>query len=255
MCVAIADGQMKVHHINAVLMDVDGTLYYQPLLRAFMVSELIGHLIHPGSFSRFGLIVRVIKQFRRVREELRSNTSDHRSLEDWQYEITSERVGVSVEEVRAIVQEWIFSRPQKYLGICKRRGLVKAIGELRKAGIRVGAFSDYPVADKLRALGLQGHFSVQLSATDPKINAFKPNPKGFLYACDLWKLMPAQVVYIGDRSAVDAVGAMKAGMPCVVMSLNFLSKRSGFSGARQSPGHYWTSNSLAEIVRAITKSV
>jgi HAD superfamily hydrolase (TIGR01549 family) len=246
---------MNRNQIAAVLMDVDGTLYYQPLLRAFMVLELTGHLIHLRSFRRFGLIVQVLRKFRKIREELRNKKSEHRSLEDWQYEITAERVGLSIEEVKAIIEEWIFIRPLKYLSVCKRRGLVKAIEELERAGKKIGVYSDYPVADKLRAMGLHERFSVQLSATDPKINAFKPNPKGYLFACALWGLAPAQVVYVGDRSTIDAVGAVKAGMPCVVMSLKSLLRRSDSSGKRLLPGHYWTSNSLTEIVSVITKSV
>lgn len=240
---------MNSFQIAAVLMDVDGTLYYKLLLRAYMGWELFTHLIHLGSFRRFGRIVRVIRQFRRVREELRSKTSEHRSLEDWQYEITSERVGVSIEEVRAIIEEWIFSRPLKYLGICKRRGLVTAIEELEKAGIMVGAFSDYPVADKLRAMELHGHFSVQLSATDPKINAFKPNPRGFLYACQIWGLAPDQVIYVGDRPGIDAVGAMAAGMPCIVLSWRWATSR----WKQSSPHQFWSISSIEEVVNAITK--
>lgn len=246
---------MSSHQIAAVLMDVDGTLYYQPLLRAFMACELVGYLIHRRSFHRFGTIVRVIREFRKVREELRNKKSEHKVLEDWQYEITAERVGLSIEQVKAIIEEWIFIRPLKYLGICKRKGLVKAIEELERAGKQIGAYSDYPVTDKLKAMGLYESFSVQLSATDPKINAFKPDPKGFLFACELWGLAPAQVVYVGDRLAVDAVGAVEAGMPCVVMSLRSSLKGSDSSEKRLVPGRYWTSNSLTEIVNAVTKPV
>ena len=78
-------------------------------------------------------------------------------------------------------------------------------------------FSDYPSGEKLEALGLDKRLSLTLCATDPEINAFKPHPRGFLRACELWDLDPAEVLYIGDRPEVDAVGAAAAGMPCAIL--------------------------------------
>jgi FMN phosphatase YigB (HAD superfamily) len=59
--------------------------------------------------------------------------------------------------------------------------------------------------------------SLALCATDPDINAFKPHPKGFLHACARWGLPPAEVLYVGDRPEVDALGAVQAGMPCALL--------------------------------------
>ena len=56
-------------------------------------------------------------------------------------------------------------------------------------------------------------FSLVLCATDPEIDAFKPHPRGFLYACRRWSLDPAEVAYVGDRADVDLAGAAAAGMP------------------------------------------
>jgi FMN phosphatase YigB (HAD superfamily) len=69
----------------------------------------------------------------------------------------------------------------------------------------------------LHALGLAPAVSLTLCATDPDINAFKPHPKGFLRACTLWGVPPEQVLYVGDRPEVDAVGAAAAGMPCAIL--------------------------------------
>jgi FMN phosphatase YigB (HAD superfamily) len=54
-------------------------------------------------------------------------------------------------------------------------------------------------------------------ASDPAIGAFKPNPRGYLQACAIWRLSPDQVVFVGDRADVDAAGAAAAGMPCVII--------------------------------------
>ena len=72
--------------------------------------------------------------------------------------------------------------------------------------------------------GVADRMSVALCATDPEINAFKPYPKGFLHACTLWGLRPEEVLYVGDRPEVDAVGALNAGMPCVILPLGHVKR-------------------------------
>jgi FMN phosphatase YigB (HAD superfamily) len=56
-----------------------------------------------------------------------------------------------------------------------------------------------------------------LCTTDPAIAALKPNPRGFLRACEVWRIDPADVLMVGDRADVDAAGAAAAGMPCVII--------------------------------------
>jgi FMN phosphatase YigB (HAD superfamily) len=88
---------------------------------------------------------------------------------------------------------------------------------LDRAGIRMGILSDYPAAGKLQALGLAGRFAPVLCATDPEIDAFKPSPRGYLRACEIWGLSPGQVLFVGDRADVDGAGAAAAGMPCAIV--------------------------------------
>jgi HAD superfamily hydrolase (TIGR01549 family) len=140
------------------------------------------------------------------------------SLATLQYVEAAKRAGEDRSQIESVVIEWIHQRPLKYLRICRRRGLEVFLTFLERQGIQIGVFSDYLVLDKLRALGLAERMSLALSATDPEINAFKPRPKGFLYACALWGLPPAEVLYIGDRPEIDAVDATNAGMPCALLS-------------------------------------
>jgi HAD superfamily hydrolase (TIGR01549 family) len=232
--------------VAAALLDVDGTLYHQPLLRLFMLGELLASPIRLCSFRRAWSIIRIISAFRKVREELRLVTPGSVCLQELQFELTASRTGVSCEEAAAVIDEWIFTRPLKYLRVCRRAGLAAAIDDLQAAGIRLGVFSDYPVFDKLRALGVEHRFSPCLSATDPEVNAFKPDPKGFLYACDIFGLQPAEVVYVGDRPDVDAEGAVAAGLSCVIISSGLPAVRK-----RGRVGAYKTVGSLRRLVHAI----
>jgi HAD superfamily hydrolase (TIGR01549 family) len=159
-----------------------------------------------------------IGHYRRVRENLRSLSEPQGSLARLQLMEAAKEAHDEPAAVENAVSEWLHQRPLKYLKLCRRRRMEAFLSFLEHKGLQVGVFSDYPAIDKLRALGLLDRIPVILCATDPEINALKPHPKGFLRACAIWGLPPEEVLYVGDRPEVDAVGAAAAGMPCVILS-------------------------------------
>jgi HAD superfamily hydrolase (TIGR01549 family) len=159
----------------------------------------------------------------------------------------AKRAGEEPLTMERVVFEWIYQRPLKYLRLCKRRGVEAFLASLESKGIQAGVFSDYPVLDKLNALGLSKRMSLALCATDPEINAFKPHPKGFLHACALWGLHPDEVLYIGDRPEIDAVGAITAGMPCAI-----LTGKGCVKGRGDSWSNYTTFSSFIGLQHALT---
>ena len=207
-----------VHQIRAVLLDVDGTLYHQQYLRSLMAVELSAAPFALGSIREALGVWRILKCFREGREALRTMKDPRVPLVSFQYSLVAEQVYVTSREVEMVVREWMYRRPLKYLRICRRRGMREFFQLAAERGLYTGVFSDYPVREKLRGLGIHVPLTVELCGTDPEINAFKPNPKGFLYACRLWNLDPEQVLYVGDRHDVDACGAKAAGMPYVIFS-------------------------------------
>jgi FMN phosphatase YigB (HAD superfamily) len=203
--------------IRAVLFDVDGTLYRQAPLRVLMAGELaVLPWLHrpPQQVPR---LWKVLSAFRKVREELRDLDRPSEPLERLQYTATGERLQVPVEEVEAAVREWMFERPLKYLRRVARPGLQEVLTGLGALKLEIGVFSDYPVARKLDAMGIRHLVGLELEATQSAINAFKPHPQGFLTACQRWGLTPSEVVYVGDRPEVDAVGASAAGLHAVIV--------------------------------------
>jgi HAD superfamily hydrolase (TIGR01549 family) len=124
---------------------------------------------------------------------------------------------MSVDQVEAIVAEWMMERPLKHLPRCRAEGLVSLLDFLSRRGIKTGVFSDYPPNLKLQALGIGGRFSVVLCSTDPEIGMFKPHPRGFLVARARWQVDSSEVLVVGDRPDADAAGAAAAGMPCVII--------------------------------------
>jgi HAD superfamily hydrolase (TIGR01509 family) len=135
-----------------------------------------------------------------------------------QYAAAADVLGTSPDEVERIVDEWMYRRPLKWLRWCRRRGLVEFLDWLDRNGLRKGVLSDYPAEDKLDALGLSGRFDPIVSAVDPGVDAFKPDPRGYLEAARRWGFEPAEVLYVGDRADVDVAGARAAGMPRAVLT-------------------------------------
>lgn len=236
--------------LRAVLFDLDGTLYHQPPLRALMVLEL-ATLFLRGSPAAAQRTLRGLSAFRRVREELRGVERDT-PLERLQYEAAAQRAGVPVAELEGWAHEWIEERPLKHLHRCRRRGLVDLLDSLRDRGLRAGVFSDHPVRSKLQALGVSDAMEPQLCATDDEIDAFKPHPRGFQRACELWGLEPAQVLYVGDRVEIDGAGAARAGMPCAILERSPTLLRRGAAAIRAT-GDPVRVSSLSELLHGIDR--
>ena len=227
--------------VRAVLFDVDGTLYAQAPLRVLMAAELaIEGLRAPKQTRR---AARIIATFRRTREELRQQGDASTPLDVLQFARAAEQLGIGASEVERVVNEWMLQRPLKYLRRVRRPGLLGLLSVLTERGLQIGALSDYPVPEKLRALGVANYFSIGLCTADRPINAFKPHPKGFGHACELWGVAPQEVLYVGDRPDTDGAGAAAAGIRCVIVG------RRGNRGADRNSGPP-TVAAFTELTRA-----
>ena len=217
-------GTRSTRPIRAGPFDVDGTLYSQTRLRARVASMLVRMALSTPVATLEA--IRVLRTFRRMREELRGHDGPE-LLETLQYFVVAERLGIHAQYVRTIVEDWMMRRPLPLVASAIQPDLRRALQVLCARGIRIGALSDYPVVDKLRALDVDAYFDVRLCTTDPAINAFKPSPKGFLRACELWGLAPQEVLYVGDRPDIDAVGAASAGLRCAIIASGRQRERQG----------------------------
>ena len=200
--------------IRAVLFDLDGTLYHQSRLRRLMAVELMAlPLAGPFQAPRRW---RALAAYREAMEQLRA-AAPNGPVPAAQIKAASMKTGLSTTDVERLVDDWMIKRPLKHLMRCRVAGIDQLLDLLRGRGVRAGVLSDYPADAKLEALGLAGRFAPVLCTTDPAIAALKPNPRGFLRACEVWQLEPREVLMVGDRVEVDAAGAAAAGMPCVII--------------------------------------
>lgn len=203
--------------IQAVLFDLDGTLYHQAPLRWRMLRELALTPLTRGPLGARRL-ARILGRFRKERELMREVPGRTTPLAQLQYQVPAQDLGVSAGDVEREVVEWMYERPLRHLRPHRRAGVGRFMEQAQQAGLGLGCFSDYPVDLKLEALGLSGSFDVQMDATQPDIDCFKPEPKGFLVCAERLGVDPQRVLYVGDRPEVDGEGARRAGMPVIILS-------------------------------------
>lgn len=194
---------------DAVLFDLDGTLYDERAVRRSMLPRLaLGALLGGGL-----RLLRTVQAYRAAREALRDEqyatgaelAQAHRSL-------AASRARVAPEELARVTEDWLERRPLDAVVRAARPGLRELFVGLAERGVRVGVFSDHPVEAKLAALGVLSLVSAHRSAFSEDVGAFKPAPLGFLRLAEELGVEPAQCWVVGDRDDCDGAAADAAGM-------------------------------------------
>jgi HAD superfamily hydrolase (TIGR01509 family) len=200
--------------LQAIVFDVDGTLYRQAGLRRAMMFRLLREMaLRPGSgVATF----RALRAYRHAQELLRGTEVDG-DLAAAQLRLASERSGQSEAMVTRVVARWMEHEPLALLGRFVDPALRAFLVAARSRGLALGVFSDYPAASKLGAMGLTEFFSVVVAAQDAAVNRFKPHPSGLAEALRRLGAPPDRALYVGDRHDVDAAVARALGVPCVIV--------------------------------------
>jgi len=196
--------------VRLVVFDVDGTLYRQRQLRLRMALQLLMHT----ALKRDPKTVSVLARYRRVRERL--GNEQVINFEHMLITQTAAATGVSPDEVRSVVLEWIERKPLQYLAACRYPGLSQLFVGLRRSGKTIGVLSDYPAKAKLDALGLSADYVV--SAADEGIGLLKPHPRGLEFLMATAGVEPQETVVVGDRVDRDGLAAQRAGARALIRS-------------------------------------
>ena len=220
----------RINEYKALVFDLDGTLYYQRQLRikmAWMLGSF--YLCH---FWRIKELF-IVKRFREVREKwdeisggsgsgtdkeahgtgVKEEAAD--SLELKQYTYVAEEMNTTADRVRSVIETWMYEKPLKAVYETRDEALLELIEERKKAGQLIFIFSDYPIEDKLNALGLS--VDGMYAATDARLSELKPSPRGLQLIMEDHGLEPSDILMIGDRMSRDGQAAINAGCDYIIL--------------------------------------
>jgi putative hydrolase of the HAD superfamily len=204
--------------MEALIFDVDGTLYDQGKLRRRMVLNLFFHLARNPLFIQD---IKVLYTFRKKRELLSASSDDVSGIDMRQYIEVAHALGLSIEKVRRIVSDWIFEKPLKHLAQCVYPGVKDLFSILKQKKYKIGIFSDYPCHAKLQALDLK--VDAMVCATDEQVDRFKPHPAGLLFTAKKLGVPIMNCFFIGDRDDRDGECARRVMMPYLILSRRHIS--------------------------------
>ena len=193
-----------------MVFDVDGTLYDQTKLRRRMAGALLRDAIAARGINTF----RILRSYRKWREELAEQESEH--FEDVLANRLASRYGLSKEQVKRIVSDWVETKPLPFLRDYRRPGVKELFHQLRAAGKTIGVLSDYPAEDKLESLDLNA--DVVVSARDPEVDVLKPHPRGIQRVMEIAGVAASATIMIGDRAERDGEMGRRAGVRTFVLS-------------------------------------
>ena len=191
---------------DLIIWDLDGTLYYQKEFRKKMAEIIIRELLFtPKRWKELFLIL----HYRRLREKW-DPLDEEKDLEKRQYKEAGLRFGLSSEETKKVIENWMQEKPLYYLREYRDEKAAQIIQQLQKENKRVVVYSDYPTDRKLKSLEILVDDS--FSPDQPEIGCLKPNPKGLEFIIKKYGVEKTKVLMIGDRWEKDGKAAQLAGI-------------------------------------------
>lgn len=212
----IALKKNSIMDYKVYIFDLDGTLYYQKPFRIKMLCALIQYvLMHPSAIADLFLL----KTYREVRECWEQHETEYSfetgmSLDEKQYAYVAKKKRTKPERVRHAVEFFMLEMPLHVLPPFRDEILYHLIQKLKKENKTVVIYSDYPVEDKLKCLGIQA--DVCYTSGDSCINCMKPDPKGLRVILSTLGCDCADAVMIGDRYEKDGLAAEKNNVDYVI---------------------------------------
>ena len=189
---------MSEDRIDALIFDLDGTLYSQKEVRRVMLWRLVKfYCLRPHKIRQlFSLFL-----FRQMRECPSYQACSMPEL----FQRVSRRTKLPADEIRDTVQFWMFDNPLDVIKRCAYHDVIDFINASKKHDRKIIIYSDYPVVQKLKALSVEADF-VFVSG-EGKLAEQKPSRISMKYILDTIVIPPERILYVGDRDEKDKVSA------------------------------------------------
>jgi HAD superfamily hydrolase (TIGR01549 family) len=190
---------------DAVLCDLDGTLYHAGPVKVAMALELLC----------FGArVVPLLRAFRKQHEIVRQVTHiEAESPYHYQLKLTASALDIDVASVERGVSLWMSERPVRWLRRFARTELIRDLVRFQQRGGKLGLVSDYPARQKLRAFDDIVRFDVIVASGEQGgPSSLKPNPDGYERAARQLVVAADRCLVLGDRDDADGAAARALGM-------------------------------------------
>lgn len=220
-----------INDYSLYIFDLDGTLYYQKPFRIRMALYLMTYILtHPFSLKD----VLIIKKYREIREKWDiisdnslgnngkeksddfENDDNQVSLDMQQYSYVASKMSVSAERVEKAVNFFMLKAPLSLLPNYTDEILKQYINKLKSENKKIVIYSDYPVEDKIKALGISAES--YYTSSDENIGIMKPDGKGIQVILSENNISAADAVMIGDRYEKDGLCAKANNVDYLILS-------------------------------------
>ena len=202
---------------KAICFDIDGTLYPFSLMQKRLLRIW---LRHPFFVTRYN---RMRKQFRlwqksfkqdipfRWREAVIIQNGTGEELDKSFLESDYQKTYDSLKRKMYDPMENLYRKTEPFDGVRETFRNIKA------HGLKIGVFTDFPMYEKLKSMGLDEY--VDFGASSDDTGFLKPDSHCFGYLLYNLKMEPSDVLYVGDSYVKDIVGAHNAGIDAVLVNV------------------------------------
>ncbi|MDR1773386.1 MAG: HAD hydrolase-like protein [Clostridioides sp.] len=198
----------SIKDYKAIILDMDGTMYFQFPLRVCMAcSLLVYYTIHFWRIKELFLI----KQFRGLREKGLLKKSEN----------------FVDEETKKIIDFWIYEYPLRFIRMFRDKKLIEMVNKLKLRGTMIIVYSDYYVYDKVKTIDVNIDYCFY--SGDKIVNCLKPNSSGLRNILKEIEVESCDCLFIGDRYEKDGVCAKTVGMDFIILGKNPLSRISFYN--------------------------
>ena len=187
----------SIEDYQTIILDMDGTLYFQLPLRVCMAFSLgIYYLIH---FYRMKELF-LIKKFRQLREAGHLAEADN----------------LASGKMKQRLEFWIYEYPLRFVCLFRDKKLVAKMNGLKRQGTKIIVYSDYDPKDKIKAVGLEvdGYFY----PGDSIVKCLKPDSSGLESILRHIGEKASDALFIGDRYEKDGLCAMGVQMDYIILN-------------------------------------
>lgn len=195
--------ELPLNGIQAVIFDLDGTLYDKSRLPLRLIVSDLPHL-------------RMLGHERKARKELMGRWFGN---EPAVYDALFSRVAELSHTDPERVRRWYGQRYMPLMQAILRRHyrlepwVPDLLADLRRQGLRLAVYSDYGcLRERLEALRFDPAW-VDILADAPQLGGLKPCRQSAEKLCQLLGTPPGQTLMVGDRDDTDGESARRCGMP------------------------------------------